>query len=120
MGSASDDNERNNLIGRAPKYWRLRLSAASDDEKDPRPFVGWRCALIVESSRQSLYESVLKNGGAQIVNLNKEVSPSQVREISHFFCGNVKAVPRELRDHLRAGQVFSTKHITNTIFRLND
>lgn len=118
LGPAWNANERDTLIGKAPKYWRQRLAACSTDL---RPFVGWKCALIVESSRQSLYESVLRNGGAEIIPVSSLSSTNHdLSQISHFFCANVKAIPENFRKQLKSTQVFPTKHITNTIFRLND
>lgn len=116
LGPAWNANEREILIGKAPKYWRQRLSLK--ESRDLRPFANWKCASIVESTRQALYESVLRNGGAEI--LKMPISADQVRDITHFFCGNVNAIPTEIRKQLKNEQVFSTKHITNTIFRLND
>ena len=116
LGPSWNANEREILIGKAPKYWRQRI--ATSGSQDLRPYAGWKCALIVESSRQALYESVLRNGGAEIFKL--PFSVDLVKEITHFFCANVNSIPVEIRKHLKNEQVFSTKHITNTIFRLND
>lgn len=116
-----NSNDREILIGKAPKYWRQRISKAeseSENTKDPRPFAGWKCVLIVESSRQALYESVLRNGGAEIF---KFPFPTDfLNEITHLFCANFNSIPAEIRNHLKNNQIFSTKHITNTIFGLND
>ena len=120
IGPAWNANERDTLIGRAPKYWRQRLSAERDSKQDLRPFAGWKCALIVENTKQSLYESVLRNGGAQIIPLSSLTPESQSNQITHFFCANAKSIPEIIRKQLRSDQVFVTKHITNTIFRLND
>ena len=117
LGPAWNANDREIMISKAPKYWRQRLATVGNAQ-DLRPFVGWKCALIVEPSRQTLYESVLRNGGAEIFKL--PFSTDLVKEITHFFCANVNSIPVEIRKHLKNEQVFSTKHITNTIFRLND
>lgn len=121
LGPAWNASERDALIGKAPKYWRQRLSAGgSGNERNSSllPFSGWKCALSgVEASRQVLYESVLRNGGAEVI---RDLNASLIPQITHFFCSNIKAIPETLRNALRAEQIFSTKHITNTIFRLND
>lgn len=115
IGPMWNSNERENLIGRAPRYWRMKLSIEGDDG---RPFKGWKCLVMVESTRQALYESVLRNGGATLIDpLNR---PPNLSQITHIFCGTVRAIPETWRPHLRAEQIYSTKHITNTIFRLND
>ena len=117
LGPAWNANERDSLIGRAPKYWRQKLGIEVEIQ-DLRPFAGWNCALFVENTRQSLYESVLRNGGAQIIQIDP-LSPI-IPSVTHFFCANIKSIPEAIRKQLRNDQVFPTKHITNTIFRLND
>lgn len=120
LGPAWNANERDTLIGRAPKYWRQRLS---NGIKENVPFYGWKCALIVESSRQVLYESVLRNGGAEVIPVSDLLSSSNKHKsisVTHFFCANIKSIPEEILVNLKKDQIFSTKHITNTIFRLND
>lgn len=120
IGPAWNANERDMAIGKAPKYWRQRLSGSGSID-ELRPFHGWKCTLFVESSRQVLFESVLRNGGAQIYSTDQLLANVALfKEISHFFCSNLKAVPEDARRHLRNDQIFATKHITNTIFRLND
>lgn len=118
LGPAWNANERDAITGQAPKYWRQRLSVDASD----RPFRGWRCALQVEPSRQGLYETVLRNGGAEIIDLqgSSSISPQTLKDLTHFFCVNSKSLSSDLRVHLRNDQIFTTKHITNVIFRLKD
>lgn len=117
FGPSWNANDREILIGKAPKHWRQKISNA-DNAQDVRPFFGWKCVLFLESSRQVVYESVLRNGGAEIF---KFPFPTDfVKEITHFFCANLNSIPVEIRPNIKSGQVFSAKHITNTIFGLND
>lgn len=117
LGPAWNANERETLTGSAPKYWRQRLSGGQSANA---PFYGWKCAMVVDSSRQLLFESVLRNGGAELISVADLLSSPSPPVVSHVFCTNTKSIPEELGRTLKANQIFLTKHITDTIFRLND
>lgn len=121
LGPNWNSNENDSMIGKIPRYWRKKFMEADLENIDVRPFKDWKCVLFIETSRLSLFESILKNGGAQIISF----SPSQpqpqislIKQITHVFCGSINAIPEEFRSHFRDEQIFVPKHIINTIFKI--
>ena len=137
LGPNWNSNENDSMIGKIPRYWRKKFMEADLENKniDVRPFKDWKCVLFIETSRFLLFESILKNGGAQIISFSQtktqaktktqEQSQSQsqiqislIKQITHVFCTGINAIPEEFRSHFRDEQIFMPKHIINTIFNL--
>lgn len=114
LGPNWNSNEKDSLIGKIPRYWRKKFAEAELNNLDARPFKDWKCVLLIEASRKFLFESVLRNGGAQINDISSILN---FKQITHVFCGNVNSIPGDFKNHFNTDQIFTTKHIINTIFK---
>ncbi|XP_059166846.1 uncharacterized protein LOC131949099, partial [Physella acuta] len=72
--------DQNSLLVSASKRWRWKISFYKE-----QPFSGWKVSLMVESSKLSAYNRLLKYGGARILPMTLPLAAGQLYEITYVI-----------------------------------